>query len=565
MSALARLVQLIAPFRWWIALAVLLSFGTLGAGVALMAMSAYLISKAALVTAFVDVAVIVTAVRAFAISRAALRYAERYVSHLATFRILTRLRVWFYTAIEPLAPARLQPIHSGDLFTRLGADIETLENFYIRVVVPPLAAALVTALACLILGAFDARLGLVLLAFLLLTGVALPLVTRRLSQAPASKLIVERAHLNAVLTDDIQGMADVMALGQQRLFSARTATLSDELGRIQARLAMYRGLSQALAALLAGLAGLTVLGLAIPLVSGSAIDGVSLALLPLTAIASFEAVQPLGTAMQQLETSRAAAQRLFDLIDAPPVVANPTHPLPPPSADFSIEFRDVQFAYSPEEAPALDRVSFFVPSGGRLAIVGPSGAGKSTIVNLLLRFWEVQQGQILVGGNDIRAYEADALRALTSVVSQHTHLFNGTIRDNLLLADGEASEEEIGDACQRAQIHEFIVALPAGYDTLVGENGLKLSGGERQRIAIARAILKNAPILILDEATANLDALTERKLMQTLESFMRGRTTLIISHRKAGFQCVDVTIALELGRVAPASCHRDIWIPAARQ
>jgi ATP-binding cassette subfamily C protein CydC len=538
------------PFRWWIALAVLLAFGTLGASVGLMAMSAYLISKAALVTGFFDLAVAVTAVRALAIARAALRYVERYITHLATFRILTRLRVWFYTAAEPLAPARLQGYRSGDLLTRIVADIETLDQFYVRVVAPPLAAALVTALSFMIVGAFDLRLGVVLVAFLLLTGVALPLITRRLSHVPAAQLIADRAQLNAVLTDEIQGIADLMAFGQEQCFHARALRLSGDLERAQMRLAIVRGMSNALAVLLASLAGLTVLFLAIPLVSGGKIEGVFLALLPLTAIASFEAVQPLGAALQQLETSQAAARRLFELIDAPPPVKDPVHSLPPPT-DYSIEFHNVSFRYAPDEPPALDNVSFCLPAGGHVAVAGASGAGKSTLVNLLLRFWETQEGQICIGGNDVRAYHADDLRALLGVASQHIHLFNGTIRDNLLLAKGDATDDEISAACQSAQIHEFIAALPLGYDTLVGENGLKLSGGERQRISIARVILKNAPILILDEATANLDPLTEQKVMRALASFMRERTTLIISHRRAGFEHGDPIIVLEHGRVVP--------------
>jgi ATP-binding cassette subfamily C protein CydC len=188
-----------------------------------------------------------------------------------------------------------------------------------------------------------------------------------------------------------------------------------------------------------------------------------------------------------------------------------------------------------------------------MAIMGESGAGKSTVVHLLLRFWELEVGQICIGGRDARAYRADDLRRLIGVAPQDIYLFNGTIRDNLLLAKGDATEDEIIDACRQAQIHEFVASLPAGYDTLVGENGFKLSGGERQRVAIARVILKNAPILILDEATANLDALTEQKVMQALETFMQGRTTLIVSHRRAGFVYVDQILALEHGRVAPWS------------
>ena len=215
MVTIVRLLKLMAPFRWWILAGVLLSFATTGASVGLMAVSAYLISKAALVTDTADLNVIITGVRFFAISRAALRYAERYVTHLATFRILTRLRVWFYRAIEPLAPARLMQYRSGDLLTRTIADIETLENFYLRVVIPPLAAVLVTILGCLILGSFDVWLALALLAFIVLTGVVLPLASRWLSRQPAAELIATRAELNASLVDEVQGIADLLAYGQE--------------------------------------------------------------------------------------------------------------------------------------------------------------------------------------------------------------------------------------------------------------------------------------------------------------------------------------------------------------
>ena len=311
-----------APFRWWILAGVLLSFAVTGASVGLMAVSAYLISKAALARDMTDLAVWITGVRFFAVSRAALRYAERYVTHLATFRILTRLRVWFYRAIEPLAPARLASYRSGDLLARTVADIETLENFYLRVVIPPLAAALVTLLACLFLGSFDVRLGVALFVFILLTGVALPLASRGLSRQPAVAAVTLRAELNAALVDEIQGIADLLAYGMEDAYQAKTARLSQQLNRAQERLAAVRGLGNGLAALFTSLAGLTVLFLAIRLVTAGQIDGVFLALLPLTAIASFEAVQPLAQAMQMLESSRAAATRIFELIDAEPAVVD---------------------------------------------------------------------------------------------------------------------------------------------------------------------------------------------------------------------------------------------------
>ena len=546
MKVIARLLRMLLPFRWWVLLAVLLGFATIGSSVALMAMSAYLIAKAALVTSVADLAVLIVAVRFFAITRAALRYAERYITHRATFRILTELRVWFFRAVEPLAPAGLQQHRSGDLLTRIGADIETLENFYIRVVAPPLAAVLVTVFACFVLGTFDPWLGVALGFFLVLTGVALPLATRWLSARPAAHLIETRAHLTATLVDDIQGMDDLLICGQAGAYRARATALDAELSYRQEQLAYVRGVANALGVLFASLAGLTVLMLAIPLVSGGRIDGVLLALLPLTAIASFEAVQPLGQALQYLEASRAAAGRLFALIDTPPAVTDPVSPSPLPTG-IGIEVHDLRFRYAPDEPWALNGVSFAAPPGSCTVIEGPSGAGKSSLVNVLTRFWEYEGGAVTLGGHDLRAYHGDDARAQLGVVAQQTHLFNGTVRDNLLLANGDAADDQIEDACRVAQVHEFIAALPDGYDTLVGENGLKLSGGERQRLAIARVILKGAPILILDEATAHLDAVTEQQLLAGLAPFMAGRTTLIITHRAGVVANVDQVIRLEQG------------------
>jgi ABC-type multidrug transport system fused ATPase/permease subunit len=265
----------------------------------------------------------------------------------------------------------------------------------------------------------------------------------------------------------------------------------------------------------------------------------------LTAIASFEAVQPLALALQHLDASQAAARRLFELIDSPPAVADGPLPSPRPR-DYSLEACHVTFAYAPDEPPVLDDVSFSVPAGGRLAVVGPSGAGKTTLIYLLLRFWEYQEGSILLGGHDLRAYRADDVRAMMSVVAQDTYLFNGTLRDNLLLANADASDAQIEAAAHQAQLDTCIQALPQGYDTRIGENGYLLSGGERQRLAIARAILKDAPILLLDEATVHLDAVTEHEAMEALRQLMAQRTTIVIAHRLRGLQSVDAV--LRLGR-----------------
>jgi ATP-binding cassette subfamily C protein CydC len=508
-----------------------------------MAVSAYLISKAALTTQVSTLLLAITGVRFFAICRAGGRYLERIVSHTATFKILTRLRVWFYESIEPMAPAGLMAYRSGDLLTRVVADVETLENFYVRVVVPPLVAAAVTALATLVLGRFDPILGAALLVFLLLAGVVLPLFTARLSRAPVGELIAARADLNAALVDHVQGSAEIVAFGQQEAFEARIVALGEALNRAQERTALVRGMSGALGTLLASLAGLSVLWLAIPLVTSGQIDGVYLALLPLTAIASFEAVQPLSLALQYWEESKAAAARLFELIDSPGSVVEPQKPAPAPT-HFDLEMRDLRFSYGPGDPPVLDGLTFTVPQGGHVALVGPSGAGKSSVANLLARFWEPGSGAITLGGRDLRSYASDDVRRVIGVVPQQTHLFNTTIRDNLLLAKSDATDGEIEAACREAQIHDFVAGLPHGYDTLVGENGVRLSGGERQRLAIARVLLKNAPVLILDEPVSQLDGVTRERVWEALQRFMEGRTSVMIAHEAteapAGVQTVEL-------------------------
>lgn len=549
MSTFGRLLKLVAPFKGWMALAVLLSFATIGSSVGLMAMSAYLISKSALVTQLTDVSLAITGVRFFAISRAALRYTERYVSHTVTFKILTKLRVWFFTAIEPLAPARLQDERSGDLLGRIVTDIETLQDFYARVIVPPLVAALVTVLAALILGWFDWRLGVVLAGFLTLTGVVLPLVTRRLSADASFAMIGERSALQVATTDAILGLPDLLLADPRQRYWQKALIYSECLHRHQERESWIRGLSHGLLALLTGLAGLTVLLMAIPLVTTGQIEGVYLALIPLTAIASFEAVQPLALAIDQLEQSRAAAGRLYELIDAEPVIVEPTQPAALPAVA-DLRFDDVDFAYSPDGPLVLDGFSLQVAAGERVAIIGPSGSGKSTLVNLLLRFWEPQSGDIKIGDCSIQELAADDVRSLVGVVTQSTYLFNSTIRDNLLLARADATDEDLTRVLVTAQLDEFLAQLPYGLDTIVGENGLQLSGGERQRLAIARVLLKDAPILVLDEATAHLDAVTAEAVWSALESAMDRRTVLVISHHRQALQHVDrvVQMALASGR-----------------
>ena len=532
---------------------------------ALMATSAYLISKAALVSNVAEVAVTITAVRVLAIGRAAFRYLERYVTHRATFAILADLRVWFFAAIEPLAPAGLAGHRRGDLLGRIVADVDTLEEFYARVVVPPIVAALVTAFASLLLGAFDPILGIALFAFLAFTGVVLPLVSRRLARRPAVALVATRAELRATVLDELQGMADLVALDRAAAHRDRVLALGAATDRALGELAIVRGTAMALAATLAGLAGVTLLALGVGLESAGRLDGVVLAVLPLAAVASFEVAGPLAQAVALQDANEAAARRLFELTDAAPTVRDPVVAIDPPdrATVHDVVFRDVRFRYGADEPVVLDGCSLAIPAGTSLAIVGPSGSGKTTLVNLLFRFWDPDAGTVSIGGRDLRDLDGDDVRRLLAVSAQDAHVFDATIRDNLAVADGDATDEQIVAACRMARIHDVIAALPAGYETRVGENGVQLSGGERQRLAVARAILKDAPILVLDEATANLDVETERDLLASLAPFMRERTTLVITHRPAVAAAMDRVVRLDGGRIVEAVAPPAAVVPAA--
>ena len=590
MPTLRRLLAFVIPSWHWVLAATALGALTVGAGIGLLATSAYLISAAALHPSIAELQVAIVGVRFFGISRGVFRYLERLTSHSTTFRLLGRVRVWFYRAIEPLAPARLIGRRSGDLLARAIADIETLENFYVRVLAPPLVAVIVIVGMSFFMRAFDPRLATVLLAFLLLIGLGLTLLTLGLGRAPGRTLVESRARLRADLVDGIQGLPDLLAYAGVEAHLQRVQAAEADLHRAQRKMAHISGLQSALNSLLTNLGVWLVLVLAIMLVSAGKIDGVYLAVIALAAMASFEAVQGLPQASQSLESILQAARRLFEIADAAPAVVDPPAPLSLPH-DLAISVRGLCFAYPAslsegleggqaakthrEDAKnakvksnlralrgfavqTLNGVSFDLPTGKHLAILGPSGAGKSTLVNLLLRFWDYDEGEIILGSQDIRQYGQETVRRCFSVLSQSTYLFNASLRENLLLACPSASDEEITRAVEQAQLRAFVASLPQGLLTLVGERGLQLSGGERQRLAIARSLLKDAPIFIFDEPTANLDTVTERQIIETLHGLMKGRTVLWITHRMVGMERMDEILVMDKGRILQRGVHADL-------
>ena len=544
-NPLQRVLCLAAPFWREMALAALLGVLTIASSISLMATSAWLISKAALQPSIAELSVAVVAVRFFGISRGVFRYLERLVSHETTFRLLARLRVVFYRAIEPLAPARLVSLRSGDLLSRVIDDIENLDTLYLRAVAPPIVAVVIAVLLTLFLNTFDPWVALTALIFMLISGILVPVLAWRGNRASGRRRVSRQAELNAVLVDAVQGMAEIEVYGQTQAQLQKIQSLGKELAAEEGRMASFDAFQQAFQILLSNGAALCVLVVAIP-----RIDGLLLASVTLATIAAFEAFTPLAQAAVQLGANEQAARRLFEVADMPPAVKDPATPAPPP-ANPRLEIKGLSFRYTADAPQILDQVSLDLQPGQRIAILGESGAGKSTLVQVLLRFWDYSQGQILLDGRELRDYAQTDVRHLLGVMTQRTHLFHTTIRENIRIARMDASPAEVEDAARQAQIHDFILSLPDGYDSYAGEDGVRLSGGERQRIALARVLLKKSPILILDEATANLDPLTERSVMQTILNASAGRSLLIFTHRHIFLNQMDQVLMIHKKHVIP--------------
>jgi ATP-binding cassette, subfamily C, bacterial CydC len=553
MKTLFRLTGMVKPYFWWMALAALIGFATTGSGIGLLMTSAYIIAKAALQPPMVTLQLGIAGVRFFGLARGVFRYIERLISHNITFKILAKLRLWFYDAIEPLAPARLMHFKSGDLLQRIVDDIQSLENIYTRVLGPPLTAMLVAALMWFLLGVYSMQAALLILCFHTLAGIGVPLLTRQLSRGLSVGIMNRKAEQQVLALDLFQGIGELQLYG--KLPAHLSAMRSTETGKLQLQRknAIVEGLHESLTGLLMNGALIAILWALIPSISTGAVNGISLTVITLAVMASFEPFLPLPSTLKHLEADKHAGERLFEILDAKPETVAPISPLPFP-ADHTIQVEKLSFTYPGNATKALDRITFTVIPGEHIAIVGPSGAGKSTITSLFMRFWNSNEGSISIGGHNISLFDPEELRRQIALVSQRTYLFAETIRENLALAAPEATDDDLKKALTDAGLSHFTSKL----DEWCGQHGMKLSGGERQRIAIARILLQSAPIMILDEATANLDGVTEREVTKTLNDITVGKTLITITHRLKAMEQYDRILVLEKGRIAEQGVHSEL-------
>ncbi len=560
MSDLLRLLRLLRPVMGWLLLGGLITFVTLLANVMLMAVSGWFIAAMALagvagvsMNYFTPAAVI----RACAIARTVGRYGERLLTHQATLRLLASLRVWFYQRLEPLAPAVLEGYRSGDLLSRLHADIDTLDHLYLRLLLPTLVASASSLVFVLFLLWYSPLLAFIEASLLGLAGVALPLLMNRLAAPTGESINRLSSDLRASLVNDLQAMGELLIDGADSRQAHRIGALSQRLAAAQTRMSQLEGIAQGAVGLCANLAMWLIALSAVPMVRAGELPPAQLAMLALFTLASFEAIAPLPVAFQGLGETMMAARRIFGLIDTPPAVVEPLAPAPLPQ-DLTLRLRSVHFTYPAADTPVLRGLDLSLPPGGKLALIGPSGSGKTTLLQLLLKFRAPDAGEIRLGGVSYDSIAGESLRSRIAVATQHNHLFNASIRDNLLLANPEADQHAIETACRQAMIHDFIATQPAGYETQVGELGLRLSGGQTRRLAVARALLKDAPILILDEPTEGLDPHNEQAMMRNVLQWAEGRSLLLVTHRVRGLETMDEILLLRAGEIIERGSHREL-------
>ncbi|MFI7408218.1 thiol reductant ABC exporter subunit CydD [Streptomyces sp. NPDC049627] len=548
-DVLARVRAMSGARRGRLALALLLGSLALGSAVGLMATSGWLISRASQQPPVLYLMVAVTATRAFGIGRAVFRYAERLVSHDAVLRMLADTRVAVYRRLERLAPAGLRRTRRGDLLSRLVADVDTLQDYWLRWLLPAAAAAVVSAGAVGFTAWLLPAAGAVLAVGLLAAGAGVPLLTGPVARRAERRLAPARGVLATRVTDLLTGTAELTVAGALPSRTAEARRADWALTRIASRAATATALGDGLTALISGLTVAATALVGAQAVADGRLGGVTMAVVVLAPLAAFEAVLGLPLAVQYRQRVRKSAERVYEVLDAPEPVREPERPQEAPASPFPVAVRGLTARHAGQDRDALAGFDLTLEQGRRIAVVGPSGSGKTTLAQVLLRFLDARAGSFTLGGVDAYALDGDDVRRLVGLCAQDAHLFDSSVRENLLLAKKGATEDELRDALRRARLLDWSDGLPDGLDTLVGEHGARLSGGQRQRLALARALLADFPVLVLDEPAEHLDLPTADALTADLLAATEGRTTLLITHRLAGLEAVDEVVVLAEGRV----------------
>ena len=545
-QVMSRLIGLVKPLTGYMLLAILMGLiGHLCAAFITIFGGYAVLEALNFDTPFILTALFVCVV-VFAVVRGFLRYAEQACNHFIAFKLLALLRDKVFRALRRLCPAKLEGRDKGDLISVITSDIELLEVFYAHTISPAAIAFLFTIVMCLFIGSYHWLLGLIALAAYLTVGIVIPLVTSKLSGDDGMKFRTKSGELSGFVLDSLRGLSETLQYGQGRKRLDEMNEKTDELAKDEERMKRTSGRNSAVTNTVVLAFDLVMLFVSALLYLNGAVgfDGV---LIPTIALfSSFGPAIALAALGSTLQNTFAAGNRVLDILDETPAVEEVAGR---PEITFTgAAAEQVTFAYGSETI--LSDVSVEIPEHSVVGIVGPSGCGKSTLLKLLMRFWDVQQGSVTLSGTMVADINTANLRNMESFVTQETHLFHDSIKNNLRIAKLTATDEEIEAACKKASVHDFILTLPQGYDTPVGELGDTLSGGERQRLGLARAFLHDAPFLLLDEPTSNLDSLNEAVILKSLREKREGKTVVLVSHRRSTMRIADRVYSVEHGRMS---------------
>ncbi len=528
--------------------AVLSSIGLLALSGWFISISAYMATAGYVVASQFNYYYPAAGVRTFSLARIVTRYGERLATHDATFRILADIRLWFYEKLMPLAPSRLIRYHRGELLNRMVNDVDALQDLYIRILSP----SIVFLVAIVVVGGFftffNGYVALTTVGIALLSGLFIPILTNRLARSQNQQLTQQQGHLIMQMTSYVQSLSPLKIFAADKAYLQQINQANKVYMQQQNRLVAITGIGSGLMTLAFGASIWIATWLGVAAVAADNMSGAVIALLVLGIMGLFEAIMPLSSAYQHLGKVLASAKRLNEVVDQKPAVCFPkTQQIELPK-QCSIEYRSVHFCYSNDTKPVLSDFSETIPAGQHVAIVGPTGQGKTTLIQLLARFYPVDSGQIRIGSHPIEQLTETQLRQVMTVIEQRAHIFSGTVRENLAIADPEADDQSLWSALAAVDLADTVDHLPQGLDTWVGDYGQHLSGGQRKRLSLARAFLTHKPILILDEPTEGLDKRTEKRVFDTLKQHMQDKTVILITHNAALSESMDRVISLPMKR-----------------
>jgi ATP-binding cassette subfamily C protein CydC len=556
MNDLWFFLKLFKPYRTWLLAGALMAVITALASISLLGLAGWFICASAVAGALAPDGVAVSfnfmqpaaQIRALAITRTLARYGERWLTHEATFRVLAEIRYWLFARLIKLSPGQLSARHSGDLLSRITQDIDALDAIYLRILVPVAVVIIAVSGSVFLAWQYDSALAAVLLLSVVLTALCLPALFKRLGQKAAEQDVMLNSHFNSLLVDYLQGLDDLKAGRAINRFKQKLQELVTERLNAQQKNQRLSALSAALLLLAANLTVLIFLYIGVR----HPVSGPQLAMLIFVVLALFEWIAPMNHAVQMLGKTTASARRIRTIAEMPPAITVPASAMAIPDGN-NVALKNVGFRYASTQPWVLQNLDLSIPAGKKIAIVGASGAGKSTLLHLLLRYFDPDRGAVYFGTADYRQLDPEPLMTRFSLLSQHTHLLLGSVRDNLMIAKPDASEQQLRQAITQAGLKRWLENLPEGLDSWLGEHGARVSGGEARRIALARIYLKDAPIVLLDEPTEGLDDETEQAVLQQLERLCQHKTVVMVTHRHTGLTWMDTVYRLQDGRLV-AEC-----------